>query len=124
MNIDEVKSLLKNSPAGQITLWVIYYEDLYETKFGDGFFSYPIRAFLNQNEAEKWASLVTLNSNKEGTMGCNTEVHQVVVLLNDVEQFCFLSRGKDLSIIDPEKTILNLLNGTHPDWQSIVKGHD
>lgn len=121
MNIDDVKSLLKKSPDRQITLWIIYYEDLYETKFGDGFFSYPIRAFLNQIEAEKWASLVTLNSKKEGTMGFNTEVHQVVVLLNDVEQFCFLSRGKDLSISDPEKTILNLLNGTHPDWQSIVK---
>ncbi len=47
LDIDDLKALIKNSPDGQLHLWVIFCEDLYETRFGDGFYSYPSRALQN-----------------------------------------------------------------------------
>ncbi|HNX77318.1 MAG TPA: hypothetical protein PKM56_16675 [Candidatus Rifleibacterium sp.] len=119
--IDELKDMIKGSPDGQLHLWFIFCEDVYETRFGDGFYSYPHRAFQNNEEAEKWAKMVTTDSKTADSLGFNAEVHHIVASLNEAGSINLFSRDKELSIRDPERKIIDFLNGTDPDWQSIVR---
>ncbi len=120
LNIDDLKTMIKNSPDGQLHLWVIFCEDVYETRFGDGFYSYPCRALQNREEAERWATMVSTESKSHDSPGFNAEVHHIVASLDQTGSIRLLSRDKELSIRDPERKIVDFLNGTDPDWQSIV----
>lgn len=120
ITVDDLKAMIKSSPGGQLHLWIIFYEDVYETRFGDGFYSYPCRAFQNREEAEKWATMITTGSKSPDSPGFNAEVHHIVASLNETGYIRLLSRDKELSIRDPERKIIDFLNGTDPDWQSIV----
>ncbi len=120
LDINDLKTIIKNSTDGQLHLWVIFCEDVYETRFGDGFYSYPYRAFQNQEEAERWASIITTDSKSSDSPGFNADVHHIVASLNEMGNISLLSRDKELLLRDPERKIVDFLNGTDPDWQSIV----
>ncbi len=117
----DLKNMIKSAPDGQLHLWVIFCEDVYETRFGDGFYSYPHRAFQNPEEAERWATLITTGSKSPDSPGFNAEVHHIVISLSEAGGLSVLSRDKELVLRDPERKMLDFLNGTDPDWQSIVK---
>ncbi len=121
LDIGDLKDMIKSSPDGRLHLWVIFCEDVYETRFGDGFYSYPCRALQNPEEAERWATMITTDSKTSDSPGFNAEVHHIVASLSETGGIILLSRDKELVIRDPERKIIDFLNGTDPDWQSIVK---
>ncbi|EKD83447.1 MAG: hypothetical protein ACD_39C00673G0003 [uncultured bacterium] len=121
LSIDDVRSLINKSPAGRLNLWIVYFEDVYEARFGDGSYFYPGKACYDRDTAEKWAAWVAENSKADGALGFNTEVRQVDATINYAAKICLQVMGEELIMRDPESKILDLLNGTDSDWQSIVE---
>ncbi len=114
-------NLLKKSADRRVTLWVVLYEDVYETRFGDGFFQYPGRAFFDPAIAETFAAWVAEVSKDEKTTGFNAEVLSVSLSLDEAGKVRATGFPEGIGKGLDEGRILKLLNGTDPEWQKIVE---
>lgn len=67
MPVDEVQAgLLPRLSRGAQTLWVILYEDLFETTAGDGKYLYPAAAFWSPEEARLWVATAPQSLSEPG----------------------------------------------------------
>ncbi|MDE2039832.1 MAG: hypothetical protein KGO96_08590 [Elusimicrobia bacterium] len=51
---DASAEVLSRLSGGPRQLWLVLYEDVYETTFGDGKFLYPAAAFWSSEDALRW----------------------------------------------------------------------
>jgi len=97
--------LIRASAGQSLTLWVIFIEDRYETVFGDGYFSYPQRAFFDKAVADRWAQWVTTRSGSQpNTMGFRATV-----------QARALSPGEPVTA-----ELIQLLNTGNLSWKTTI----
>lgn len=47
---------LSATPNGELTVWAVLFEDVYETVYGDGYYAYLADAFFTREEAEQFAA--------------------------------------------------------------------
>jgi len=111
---EALKDLIRTMPEKSLLLGIVYVEDIYETRFGDGFYSYAERAFFSLEAAEKCAAWITAETTKE------------------VQYPGYCGRAKLEKIeLDPagnllsthERSLLAQLNGNDDSWVSTVNAH-
>jgi len=56
MTQEDVRELIVRRPDLLLHVYVVLYEDLYETQFGDGYYAYLHGAFLARDQAERFAA--------------------------------------------------------------------
>ena len=102
-----LKDLIRAMPGKFLLLGVVYVEDIYETRFGDGFYSYAERAFFSIEAAEKCAAWLTAETTKEP----HHPGYRGRVRLEKVEM------DGDGNLLDVhENSLLARLNGNDGSW--------
>jgi hypothetical protein len=56
MTDGELISEIRAAPGGELSVWAVLYEDVYETTLGDGYYAYLADAFFTREESERFAA--------------------------------------------------------------------
>jgi hypothetical protein len=114
--VDAVRKRIEDA-GGILTVWAVLHEDVYESKFGDGFYLHLHGVALNGKDAQRLADLA---GNSEGTkwhvrsyrVGLENGLPSFLALWRPEEEFTINQFVAMLCEIPPGGTASKLLTGT------------
>ncbi len=114
--VDAVRARIRDA-GGTLTVWAVLHEDVYESKFGDGFYLHLHGAAINSADAQR---LVDLAGNSEQVkwhvrsyrLGLKDDLPSFLALWRPEEEFTINKLVAILCEIPPGGTASKLLTGT------------
>jgi len=120
-----LKELIRTRPERRLRLGVVYVEDIYETAFGDGYFSYPQRVFFSLGAAQRCAEWVTTRSEERvrqgGDVGYRAEARPIEVVLDAADKLRVPRPAGAEGYNWEEIKLISLIQGNDPDWITIIR---
>jgi tetratricopeptide (TPR) repeat protein len=116
-----LKAYLRRLPNQKMMLGIVYVEDIYETIFGDGYFTYPNRAFFSFEAARRCAEWISTKPADKEQWWTRAEAKPVEVVLDDKDQLR-VPAPQGVEVFNWEQiTLIELLNGNGTEWKEIAE---
>jgi hypothetical protein len=114
--VESVMTLIKGA-GGTLTIWGVLHEDVYESKFGDGFYLHLHGAALNGADAQRLADLAGISEwvkwhVRSYRLGLDNGQPSFLALWRPEEEFTINKLVAILAEIPPGSTASKLLTGT------------